>query len=198
MKFRNIFLNFFGVFYIAISFLAFYNALKYFSPEAVLWISYFAFLILGIGMLFRNQYLIGSQINIIFFPYIVWSIDFIYHLITSRSLWGITNYVFQSIPYTALIVTIQHIVILPIAFISLYFIKFKRKDFWKISFLEISLIFLLSRIFSDPSKNINCVFKNCLPFDINLNYYPFIWFGFYVLMIFTVNFILTRIELFRK
>lgn len=198
MKLKNSFLNFFGVFYIAISFLAFYNALKYFSPEAVLWISYFTFLILGIGMLFRNPYLIGSQINIIFFPYIVWSIDFIYNLITSRSLWGTTDYVFQPIPYTALIVTIQHIVILPIAFIALYFIKFKRKDFWKISFLEISLIFLLTRIFSNPSKNINCIFKNCLPFEINLNYYPFIWFGFYILMIFIVNFILIRIKLFRK
>lgn len=198
MKFRNFFLNFFGIFYILISFLAFYNAVKYFSPQAILWISYFAFLILGIGMLFRDSYLIGSQINIIFFPYIVWSTDFLYHIFTSRSLWGITDYVFQQIPYNSLIVTIQHVIILPIAFISLYFIKFKKNNFWIFSFFEISLIFLLTRILSDPSRNINCVFKNCLPFDIALDYYSFIWLGFYIFMILIVNLFLIKIKLFEK
>lgn len=197
MKFKNIFLNFFGIFYILISLLAFYNAIKYFSPQAILWISYFTFLILGIGILFRSSYLIGSQINIIFFPYIIWDIDFIYRLITSKSLLGITDYVFQQIPYTSLFVTIQHIIILPIAFISLYFIKFKENNFWIFSFFEISLIFIFTRILSDPSKNINCVFKNCLPFDIALDYYPFIWLGFYIFMILIVNLFLIKIKLFK-
>lgn len=197
MYFKNIFLNLFGFFYVIIAVLAYYNSIKYFGPESILWFSYFAFLFVGVGILTRNSYLIGSQINIFFIPYTVWTIDFMYHLLTSNSLWGITDYVFLIRPSITYLVTIQHLFLIPIALISVYFIKFKRKDFWKFSLIQVTIIFFLTRILSEPVKNINCVFKNCLPFQFGSILYVLMWFVAFIFMILAINFSLTRIKLFK-
>ena len=88
-----------GVIYISLGILAFYNAIKYTEIAGVLWFSYVAFFLIGIGLLTRNSYLIASQLNIILIPYIIWNIDFFYILLTGNSLWGITNYFFTSFCY---------------------------------------------------------------------------------------------------
>lgn len=195
MKFKDIFLNFFGAFYIIIALLAFYDSITYFGFPSILWISYLAFLFIGIGILTRNSYLIGSQLNIVFIPYLIWCIDFFYILITSKSLWGIADFLFATEYLLPKIVTIQHLIIIPIMLISLYFIKFKRKDFWKFSLVQITIVYLLTIIFSESSKNINWVFRNNLDFEFG-EFYPLVWFGAYIFMIILVNFCITRIKSF--
>ncbi|MCL5018399.1 MAG: hypothetical protein M1416_01375 [Candidatus Pacearchaeota archaeon] len=194
MNWKEAYLNVFGIFYIAIAIIAFYDSIKYFGFPSVLWFSYIAFLLIGIGIITRNAFLIGSQLNIIFIPYIVWAIDFFYILFTSQSLWGITDFVFAG-RFLSQIVMIQHIFIVPVALGAVYLIKFKRKDFWKWSLVQIGIIFVLTKIFTDPSKNTNCVFENCLPFEIK-SFYPLIWFAAYVPAIFLINFTLTKIKAF--
>lgn len=176
---------------------AYYNGFQSWGLAGILWFSYASLFFIGIGILTRNSYLIASQINIILIPYIIWNIDFFYVLITSESLWGITNYFFNPRPILAQIITLQHVFILPISFLSLYFIKLKRNDFWKFSLIWVSISFLLIRIIN-PAENINCVFENCLGFQIPFIPYPFAWFLIYITMIFLVNFLLVKSKLFIK
>lgn len=176
---------------------AYYNGFQAWGLAGILWFSYASLFIIGIGILTKNSYLIGSQINIILIPYIIWNIDFFYVLITSESLWGITNYFFNPRPLVAQIITLQHVFIIPISFASLYLIKLKRNDFWKLSLIWISITFLLIKIIN-PVENINCVFENCLPFQITFIPYPLAWFLIYITMIFLTNFLLVKSKLFIK
>jgi len=186
-----------GFLFIILGIFAYYNGFQNSGLAGVLWFSYTALFIIGIGMLTRNPYLIGSQINIVLLPYIVWNLDFFYVLITSESLWGITNYFFASRPISSQIITLQHLFIIPVSLVSLYFIKLKRNDFWKLSLIWVSISFLLIRIIN-PVENINCVFENCLPFQITFIPYPFVWFLSYIAIILLTNFLLVKSKLFIK
>ena len=186
-----------GVLFLALGVLAYYRGIQISGLAGVLWFSYTALLLIGIGILTKNSYLIGSQINIILIPYIFWNIDFFYVLITSENLWGITNYFFTSRPILSQIITLQHVFIIPVSLISLYFIKLKRNDFWKLSLVVLAVFFFLIRIIN-PAENINCVFENCLPFQITLIPYPLVWFLTYIAMIFLTNLLLVKSKIFIK
>ncbi|MDD2445140.1 MAG: hypothetical protein PHF09_02725 [Candidatus Nanoarchaeia archaeon] len=194
MNFKNFYLQFFGIFYIVIGIVAVFNVIIGLDSASVLWISYFAFFFIGLGILIKNSYLIGAWFNIIFIPYLIWSIDFLYHLFFNKSLWGITDYMFVSRVLISQIVSIQHIFIIPIALLSIYFIKLQKKDFWKLSLILISMSFILTRLFTKPIENVNCVFKNCLPFEIIPVLYPISWFLAFFIMIGIVNFLLVKIK----
>ena len=84
----------FGVLFFAIGILSYYNGFQTSGFAGIFWFSYTALVLIGIGILTKNPYLIGSQLNIILIPYIVWNIDFFYVLLTNESLLGITNYFF--------------------------------------------------------------------------------------------------------
>ena len=194
MNKKNIFLNFFGIYFIIIAIVAFYNAITEGNPSEILWLSYFAFLLTGIGVLSRNSFLIGSQLNIIFMPYLVWNVDFFYRLFASKSFFGVSDYFFTTRPITEQIVSIQHILLVPIALVAIYIIKFKRKDFWKWSLSQTGLIFVLTRLLSEKEQNINCAFNNCIHFKISIGAYPFAWILAVILMILAVNYALVRIK----
>ena len=187
-----------GVFYFLLGLIAFYNAVKYTETAGILWFSYVSFFLIGIGILTRNSYLIGSQLNIIIIPYIVWNIDFIYVLFTGNSLWGITNYFFTQRPLIAQVVTAQHIFTIPISLLTIYLIKLKRKDFWKFSFAQITILFFIIRVIGSQEENVNCVFSNCLPFYMPLAIYSVLWFVFYGIMIFLTTLFLTKIKMFNE
>jgi len=197
-KHVKIFLLAIGVLYLLLGVLAFYNAIRYTETAGILWFSYISFFLIGIGILTRNSYLIGSQLNIIFIPYLVWNIDFLYVLFTGNSLWGITNYFFTQRPLMTQIVTAQHIFTIPVSLLAIYFIKLKRKDFWKLSVIQVTVLFLIIRIIGSAEENVNCVFSNCLPFYVSPVIYPIFWFLFYGIMIFLTNFLLTKIKIFSE
>jgi hypothetical protein len=185
-----------GVVYIILGIVAFYNAIRYTETAGVLWFSYAAFFIIGIGLLTRSSYLIGSQFNIIFIPYLFWNIDFFHMLFTGNSLWGITDYFFTARHTISQLISLQHIFTIPISLLAIYLIKLKRKDFWKFSAIQVTIFFFLVRIFTNPDSNVNCVFKNCIPFQIVPGPYVFSWFASYAIMIAITTFLVTRIKIF--
>ena len=187
-----------GILYVILGILAFYNAIKYTETAGIFWFSYVAFFLIGFGILTRNSYLIASQLTIIFIPYIFWNIDFFYVLFTGNSLWGITNYFFLQRPLVAQIITSQHIFTIPISLLAIYLIKLKRKDFWKFSLAQVAVFFFVIKLFSSPQENVNCVFANCLPFQIIPGPYPLTWFLAYIAMIALTTLFLTRIRIFNK
>ena len=163
------------------------------------WFCYIVLLLIGIGMLFSNSTLILMQINIMAIPLLIWSADFLYVLFTNNELFGVTNYFFIPGPVIAKVVTSQHLFTLPLSIFALYLIKIKRKDIWKFSFLELIILFLATRIFTLEEYNVNCVFRNCLNFNIGLEtVYPIIWFAITFFMVISTNFIISRMKFLRK
>jgi len=161
--------------------------------DHILWICYFFLIISGIGLLYRNSFIIASQLNLIIIPFLVWNIDFLSNLILSQSLWGITDYFFASRPPISQIITAQHIFTIPILIYTLYKIKLKRKDSWKISIAEGITLFIIVRFFTNPESNINCAFKSCIPnLDSVLHFIPYSisWIIIFCASIFLTNYIL--------
>jgi hypothetical protein len=107
---------------------------------------------------------------------------------------GITDYLFVSRNLLAQVVTLQHVIVVPLALVAIYFLKLKRKDFWKISVVQVVLLFIVARIFSAPEINVNCSFTNCLPFYLPPVLYEITWFAGMGFMIFIINFLLIRIK----
>ncbi len=157
----------------------------------VLWMSYICLIVLSIGILKKDSSLVASQIAIIGIPYILWNIDFFYQLLTKSSLFGLTDYFFTKGKIIGKIISIQHIFNLPLSIYSIYLIKLKRKDFWKISLFQISIVFLISRIATNYNQNVNCVYRNCANFSFGL---PYIleWFLANMMMISITSYILIK------
>lgn len=197
-KIKSFVLTLIGTIYITLGILAFYNAIRYAETAGILWFSYIAFFLIGFGIITRNSYLIASQINIILISYIFWNIDFFYILITSNSLWGITNYFFLPGPLLSKIITLQHIFTIPVSLFSIYLIKLKRGDFWKFSLAQVTIFFFIIRIIGSREGNINCVFENCLPLNLSFVPYPVVWFLAYIIMIFLTTLLLTKTKIFLK
>ena len=157
----------------------------------VLWMSYICLIVLSIGILKKDSSLVASQVAIIGIPYILWNIDFFYQLLTKSSLFGLTDYFFTKGKIIGKIISIQHIFNLPLSIYSIYLIKLKRKDFWKISLFQISIVFLISRIATNYNQNVNCVYRNCANFSFGL---PYIleWFLANMMMISITSYILIK------
>lgn len=186
----------FGIYFILLSIIAIINA--FFNPEIAspLWFCYIAVFFIGVGILLKKSELIITQINIMFIPILFWNIDFFYHLITNRSLWGITDYFFATgfIASLGNFITLQHLYILPISLFFIYFFGVYRKDLWKWSLFEVFLIFLAGLILTTYNKNVNCIYKSCISFiSLNIPYYQILWFSCFFIMIFLTNFLITHI-----
>ncbi|MEK6840461.1 MAG: hypothetical protein AABX79_00730 [Nanoarchaeota archaeon] len=180
----------FGAFLILIGVLAFFNAFTHLDSAIPLWFSYIAVFLIGIGIITKNSDLIAIQANILLIPYIFWNIDFFYQLITNSSLWGITDYFFIVGFMNSLgnFITLEHIYIIPVALGFIFLLGLNRKDLWKISFLEIAIIFFITFFFSSRDMNANCVFESCASFiSIGSPGYQFFWFFAMFLMVFLTN-----------
>lgn len=146
--------------------------------EQLLWACWIGFVLIGIGTLKKNAWLVMSQLNILAIPWVIWSIDFVYYLLTRQSLWGITNYVFETATSTIdKTITIAHLVALPAALFALTLLEIKRKDAWKISLLQVTALFVIVIAFSAATyeNNINCIHHPCIPLEENIPY-PLMWF----------------------
>ncbi len=158
----------------------------------ILWLSYICLILLAIGVLRKDSSLIASQICIIAIPYLFWNIDFFHYLINGESLFGIVDYLFKPGELVGKIIGLQHIFNLPLSLIVLSIIKLKRTDFWKISVMQIVIVFFITRLVTDYEKNVNCVYHNCANFDFGLPY-ELEWFLGYAIMIFITSWFLLKI-----
>ncbi|MEK6915443.1 MAG: hypothetical protein AABW89_02795 [Nanoarchaeota archaeon] len=160
----------------------------------ILWISYISLIILAIGLFKKNSGLIASQIAIIGIPYLIWNSDFFYHLFTSKSLFGITDYFFELNNLVAIekIISFQHIFNIPLSLWALHLIGLKKNNFWIVSIVQIAFVFIITRTVTNYEENVNCVYRNCAGFTFGI---PYIieWFTAYILMISITSWFLVKI-----
>lgn len=186
MKSRDILLKVIGAYFLLLGIFSITYAVINKNPDQILWLCYISLTIIGIGVIIKNKNLILSQITILTIPLIIWNMDFFYHLITKNSLWGITDYFFESY-HNKLekFISLQHIYVIPITLTVVYLIKNRKytlNKILKISFIQMALIFIIGRFFTNPESNMNCVFRNCLPLSFNFPY-PLLWIISVTLMI---------------
>ena len=191
---------FLGIFFFLFGVLAVANAIYLYDFEAILWFCYISLILIGLGIMFKNSFLIVGQLNIVAIPLVIWVIDFLSKLLLKNSFWGITEYFFEPGPITSKIITLQHLFTLPLVFLAIYLIKkeVEKKNFekmklsWIFSFAEITLFFFFLRLFTTFERNINCVFEFCGDIQINF-YYPLAWFLIYIAMIALTNFVVVKL-----
>ncbi|MBS3085665.1 hypothetical protein J4225_03190 [Candidatus Pacearchaeota archaeon] len=186
-----------GILFIIIGMLAVIQSIKNGNPSQILWFCYAAVILIGIGFLMRNYYLIITQLNILLIPLIVWNIDFFYVLITSKTLFGITNYFFVEGLIIEKVITMQHVFTIPLTLYALYILKIKRADSWKTSFLELACIFLMVRLLTSAEDNINCAYFSCVNFIPTLMFHPIVWFFAVFLMVFISGFLINQLKFLR-
>lgn len=174
---KMLFLSIAGVYYIAIGIVALINSYLIGVIDQVFWICYSGMILLGIGLARKDATLILAECNVLAVTLIVWSIDFVYHLVTHTPLWGLTQYVFTQTAFLPRFISLQHLIMLPIMVIALFIIKVPRKNnAWVISSIQVLLLYLLTYLITVPSLNTNCVFKSCLVILDLSAYYPWMWF----------------------
>jgi len=196
---KNLILNILGIFYVILGFASILNTIV--STDSgiapILWFCYGGVLLIGIGILARNDLLVLSQFNILAIPLLVWVIDFLYIYFTGNSLLGITNYFFIDGPLLGKIISSQHLFTIPLVIYSLYLLKIKNNYAYIVSFIEISILFVFSRMFGSVEENINCVFKPCMNLEV-FSYYPLAWFAGFFVIIGITNFLIMRLDFFRE
>jgi hypothetical protein len=180
---RNLILVIMGVFFISLGMAAIFASLYISRPHQIFWLCYMGLILLGIGMIRKDSFLIASQLNILLIPFIFWNIDFFYYLFNNAPLWGLTDYFFSEEFYLAgKIISSQHFLSIPLSFLGLWLIGLKRKDSWKVSLIQVAIVFVSVRLFTPVDANINCVFDRCLELTLGLPYF-IEWFTIYGLMI---------------
>lgn len=186
--------NYLGSFFILFGIFSILVAAYLKEYSRILWFCYIGIILVGIGIIKRNSYLIASQINILLFIMFFWVLDFFSILLTGNILTGAAKYFFDpKFPFLSKIISFQHFIVVPISFYILWLLKLKRKDAWKFSFIQLVLIFIATRIFTLPEQNINCVYKSCMNITIPLIPHITTWFISTFLMVIITNFLLIKL-----
>lgn len=196
-KTKTIVLNSFGIFFLLFSFLSFGNALSGGSLTKISFLCYLGTLIIGIGILTKKDFLILSQIYILFIPHLFWVVDFVYLMLNGIPLWGLTDYVFESSTLVGNIISVQHFFTIPLAIFALTLIKKDRKNSLRLALLQITAVYFFLRFFSPPELNINCVFKACINISLGLPYIVTWFILFFSIILVTslaVNYLLDFLE----
>ena len=158
----------------------------------ILWFCYIGLILLGIGFLKRNHLLIESQLNILTIPLIIWAFDFTYFLIFGNSLLNIVDYFFEQGPILAKIITLQHLFTIPLAIYGMRFIKPKQKNSWMLSFIQVVIIFIITRVLTSYEDNVNWVYHTSL--NLGIPYYSLFWFSIIFIIILATNFFLKKLQ----
>lgn len=188
-------LNVIGIFLITIGLIAIIDSIIMHDPAGIFWFCYLGLLIIGIGILKRNSFLIISQLNILSIPLILWTIDFIFLAFGGHSLFGIVDY-FTNESIISKIISLQHLITIPLSFYALYLIKIRGKYLLIINLIYAIIIYLIS-ILLPVAENINCVQTTCANFTLPLPY-PITWFLSNFIIIIVTSFLISKMNFLKE
>lgn len=186
-----------GVFFILTGILAIFYALYNNHPESIFWFCYGSILLIGIGILIRNSTLISSQIYILLVPDLIWITDFIYYIFAGHSFFHIVDYFFEGNMTLPFLISLQHLFVVPLTLLVLSVIKIKSKFAFIFSFIHLILLFAITRYFTTPEFNVNCVYQACGSV-FSSGIYPFLWIFLSFLMVLIVQAVLFNISSLRQ
>ena len=173
---RAVLLNSLALFFLIYGTFAMDYAVYRGQPSWIFWICYVGGVILGFGVFFRHSPLIASQLYILTVPVLIWLIDFLSRLVSNQHLFGTTRYFFEELLWPARLISLGHFVVVPLGYFAFWLIGGKVRGAWIFSLVQISLLYVIGRLWSDASQNVNCVFQSCFPYVPDGEWYPVFWF----------------------
>lgn len=194
-------LNTIGIFFLFISIASIITSFYRPGVAEAIWMCYISTALIGLGLIYRKGNLILAQIYVLAIPLIIWNIDFFYQLITNTSLWGITDYFFANKKFTfENLLSLQHLITIPLTLYSIFLIKIKNKNALKIAFIQIIIIYFATLALTTQGENANCVFEPCmnLNFTIPFFIYLFIWFASYTIIILITYYLIDKLKSFKN
>jgi len=197
-KTKNIILKVLGIFFIFYGISAMVYSILRGNPAWVFWLCYIGMILIGIGALTKNSFLIASQLNILTIPLVLWIVDFFLVLITGNGPLGIAQYFFDEMLIVARLISLEHLFLVPLGFFLIYLIGLKRKDSWKISTVQLIIVFTIQHLLKASESNVNCAFENCYSFLPQFIATIPGWFVINFAMVFIVVFIINNIFVDRK
>lgn len=148
-----------------IALLAFFNALWYEKPWDVLWLCYWAALLLGIGLLMHSRTLVWSQLLLLFIPDVLWSADALMFAVRGSSLFGITDYFFALPTLSQQFVSLMHPLTVLLGVYALVQWREEKKKTLRlagvIAVMESVAAFALARLLTTAEQNVNCAYRFC-------------------------------------
>lgn len=196
IKADHVILDIIGFVLFSLGVAAIMNSLFIKNPTQIFWGCYLGLIIMGVGIIKRSSFLIMSQVYILAIPLLFWDIDFLYWLLFNHPLFGITDYFFIERTLTiSKLISLQHLFSIPFAIYATRKIGLERRDAWKWSFVQITLVYIIVSFFTLPESNINCVFEPCVNFSFGIPYritWFIIFFGMTLLTAVIVNKFLIR------
>jgi len=195
-KLRKNIINLIGAIVLFVGILGIFNSFYFDRAYDLFWFCYLGSILLGIGIIFRNITLIKSQFYILIIPDIIWSIDFLVHLIRGKSIFGIVDYFFVETRWIVKIVSLQHIYSIPLVILAVFLIGKAIKTENRallMSFIQITFTYLATTIFTPPEANINCAYRLCGSIVLSPNYYPLLWFAASLIMLFLTRSLVNKI-----
>ncbi|MBM3247380.1 hypothetical protein FJZ17_02470 [Candidatus Pacearchaeota archaeon] len=199
MNSKELIINILGVIFLIIGISDIIYSSLFVSPNLLLWFCHISLVLIGVACFLKKGYLIGAQICILTIPSLFWNFDYLYRLIMHKELFGFTNYMFEGAINLGRVLSFQHFLTVPLALLALYFIKSKRIDFWKLASLELVIVYFLTLLFTNPSYNVNWVFKDEFGFGLEFGIlYFFVWCLLFFLITLTTNSLLYILKIFKK
>lgn len=123
-RYKFLIVNVLGIFFLFLGFMAVFNSLLIKNPSHVLWMCYISLILIGIGIVMRKSVLVMSQVYILAIPLVIWDVDFLYYLITQKTLLGLTNYFFVDAAWNlGKIISLQHLYTIPVSLSAKEFAK---------------------------------------------------------------------------
>lgn len=197
-KLKKILTNAIGFFFLAFGTFSMDYAIWREKPDWVFWICYVAMVLIGFGTILKLPSLIAAQISIVGIPLLIWNIDFFYQIIFHQSLWGVTDYYFTEMLPASRFISFEHFFVVPLGLVALWFIKLNKNNFWRLSLIQISILYFAIRFFTSATENVSCVFKSCVSFIPTNQFYPVMWFGLFILMITIASVLINNLSFLHK
>lgn len=163
-----------AVFFLVLQIIISYYLIVEGSITILIWFCNHSPILFSIAFFLKNKGMIKGLINFGLLVQIVWIVDFFNVIITGNSLFGVTNYLFESENFSSFFVPIVvHMFGVLVAFLITFKEKPSKKDLIY-SGTYIVLLYLITLIFTNPEFNINCIQKFCLE-EITFPYYTLFW-----------------------
>lgn len=162
--------------YLFLALLAFSNAFFLNKPWDILWLCYWAALLIGISLLMHKRTLLWSQLLILFIPDVLWTLDAITSLVQGSSLLGITDYFFALPSFSQQLVSLMHPLTVLLGMYAYTRWAKPRATAALIAIIESATAFVLARLFTSAEHNINCAYRFCGNIDVGA-YYALWWFA---------------------
>lgn len=127
-----------------------------------LWFCNISLFVIAYGIIRKDSRWIIGFLPFAFLTQTFWIFENFFRLATKKNLFGLIEFMYQpGFPLDEFIISHYHLFAIPLALISLFFLKPRKGGTTRIIFACGIIIFFLSYLFSYPDKNINCIKHPC-------------------------------------